>query len=61
MPESGWVDWLQSRGFYALLVLALVGLGLLVARTGKRRSDPRKHRTRAEPHRARPKPRQHGR
>lgn len=61
MPESGWVDWLQSRGFYALLVLALVGLGLLVARTGKRRSSPRKHRTPAEPHRARPKPRQRGR
>ena len=39
MPDGGLVEWLESRGFYALLILALVALGLLLARGRKGRSD----------------------
>ena len=37
MTDSGLADWLLNRGFYALLILVLVVLGLLLARKSKRR------------------------
>lgn len=38
MPDSELAQWLQSRGFYTLLILALLVLGLLLA-LGRRRKD----------------------
>ena len=37
MTDSGLADWLLNRGFYALLILVLVVLGLLLARNRKNR------------------------
>ncbi len=38
MPDSELAQWLQSRGFYTLLILALLALGLVLA-LGRRRKD----------------------
>ncbi len=39
MPDSGWVEWLQYKGFYAGIVLALVALGFALGRKRNRRTD----------------------
>jgi O-antigen ligase len=38
MPDSDLLQWLQSRGFYALLILVLLLVGLLLA-LARRRKD----------------------
>jgi len=42
MPDSDLAQWLQSRGFYTLVILALLVVGLLLAlgRRRKSRSSP---------------------
>ncbi len=52
MPDSELAHWLQSRGFYALLVLALLVLGLLLA-LGRRRKDRPPPARKASAHRGR--------
>ena len=56
MPDSGLVEWLQSKGFYAMLVLGLIALALLLARGAGRQSHRQHKRTAcAVPRRGRPK------
>jgi O-antigen ligase len=42
MPENDLLQWLQTRGFYALVILALLMIGLLLALA--RRRDARRDR-----------------
>jgi len=46
MPDSDLAQWLQSRGFYTLTILALLMVGLLLALARRRR---RKGRERLSP------------
>jgi|GEM_PF-1928875 len=38
MPDSDLTTWLQNRGFYSLLILVLVVLGLVLALNRRRRA-----------------------
>ncbi len=40
MPDSDLAQWLQSRSFYPLLILVLLGVGLLLALLRRRRGRP---------------------
>ena len=40
MPDSALAQWLQTRSFYPLLILALLAVGLLLALLRRRRGRP---------------------
>ena len=52
MTDSGLADWLLNRGFYSLLILVLVVLGLLLARKSKRRGRTPSADRQPAPHKA---------
>ena len=54
MPESELLQWLQSRGFYALLILILLVIGFLLA-LGRRRKDQPRPRARRPPQFGKPR------
>lgn len=56
MPDHDLAQWLQTRSFYALLILGLLAVGLLLALWHRRRDRPgTPHKPAAKPGQARRK------